>query len=335
MHWSADPADGMLGDRPPTPTADPKERMSMDLPFGRVVAAMTTPFHPDGSLDATGAQSLAAHLVDNGCDGLVLNATTGEAPTTTDAEKETLLRAVLEAVGDRAAVTTGVGTSDTRHSAELARAAERAGADGLLLVTPYYSRPTQQGVVSHLTAVADATALPVMLYDIPARTGTALSQDSLFRLAGHPRISAVKDASYDLLGSARVIAGTGLHYYSGADELNLPMYAIGAVGAVSTVANVAPRETRALLEAHDRGDNAEALRLHRLLLPLIVAMMTTHPGTVTAKALLRHRGLPAGPVRLPLLDADAELTTVLTEALSASLPQAGAQAQRSNGRSRV
>ncbi|QMU72216.1 4-hydroxy-tetrahydrodipicolinate synthase [Streptacidiphilus sp. P02-A3a] len=292
----------------------------MHLPFGRVVTAMATPFHPDGGLDTAGAQVLATHLVDSGCDGLVLNATTGEAPTTTDAEKETLLRAVLDAVGDRAAVTTGVGTSDTRHSAELARTAERAGAHGLLVVTPYYSRPTQQGVVSHLTAVADATGLPVMLYDIPARTGTALSRDSLFRLAEHPRISAVKDASYDLLGSAQVMAGTGLRYYSGADELNLPLYAVGAVGAVSTVANVAPRETRALLDAHDRGDHAEALRLHRLLLPLIEAMMTTHPGTVTAKALLRHLGLPAGPVRLPLLDADAELTAVLRGALPQAVP---------------
>jgi 4-hydroxy-tetrahydrodipicolinate synthase len=287
----------------------------MHLPFGRVVAAMVTPLRPDGGLDVAGAQALAAHLVDGGCDGLVLNATTGEAPTTTDAEKETLVRAVLDAVGDRARITTGVGTSDTRHSTELARTAERAGAHGLLVVTPYYSRPSQQGVISHLTAVADATGLPVMLYDIPARTGTALGRDTFSRLAEHPRISGVKDAAYDLLGSAQVIAGTGLHLYSGADELNLPLYAIGAVGAVSTVANVAPRETRALWEAHDRGDNAEALRLHQLLLPLIEAMMTTHPGTVTAKALLGQQGLPAGPVRLPLLDADEGLSAVLAAAL--------------------
>ena len=298
------------------------ERTSMpptlgQLPFGRTVAAMVTPFGPDGGLDPAGAQALAAHLVDSGCDGLVLNATTGEASTTSDAEKETLLRAVLEAVGDRATVTTGVGTSDTRHSLELARTAERAGAHGLLVVTPYYSKPSQQGVISHLTAIADATAPPVMLYDIPARTGTKLSSDTFFRLAEHPRIRGVKDAAYDLLGTARVIADTGLLVYCGADELNLPLYAIGAVGAVSTVANIAPRETVALREAHARGDNAEALRLHQLLIPLIDAMMTTHPGTVTAKALLRHQGLPAGPVRQPLLDADQELIATLTTALKA------------------
>ena len=291
---------------------------SMELTFGRVIAAMTTPFRPDGALDTAGAQVLATYLVDNGCDGLVLNATTGEAPTTTDAEKDSLLRAVLEAVGDRAAVTTGVGTSDTRHSVALATAAERAGAHGLLVVTPYYNRPPQQGIRSHLGAVADATGLPVMLYDVPARTGSRLSRDTLFRLAEHPRITAVKDAAYDLLTTARVIAGTGLHYYSGADELNLALYAVGAVGAVSTVANVAPRETRAVLDAHARGDNATALRLQQRLLPLIEAMMTTDPGTVTAKALLRQLGLPAGPVRLPLVDADPELTAALLAALSES-----------------
>ena len=285
------------------------------LPFGRLAAAMVTPFRPDGSLDLPGAQTLAVHLVDHGCDGLVLHGTTGEAPTTTDAEKEALVRAVLEAVGDRAAVTAGVGTNDTGHSLELARAAERAGAHGLLVVTPYYSRPTQQGLQQHLGAVADATALPVMLYEVPARTGTRLDRDTLLRLAEHPRISAVKDAAYDLLGTARIIAQTGLHYYSGADELNLPLYAIGAVGAVSTVANAAPAETLAVLDAHAAGDNLRALRLQQRLLPLIEAMMTTHPGTVTAKALLRHQGLPAGPVRLPLLDADAELTAVLRGAL--------------------
>ncbi|QMU78732.1 4-hydroxy-tetrahydrodipicolinate synthase [Streptacidiphilus sp. PB12-B1b] len=292
----------------------------MQLPFGRVAAAMVTPFRPDGALDADGAQRLAAHLVDSGCDGLVLNATTGEGPTTTDAEKDALLRAVLEAVGDRAAVTAGVGSNDTRHTLELARAAERAGADGLLVVTPYYNRPGQEGIRSHLAEAADATGLPVMLYDIPARTGSRLSRDTLLRLAEHPRVAGVKDAAYDLLGSARVIAETGLHYYSGADELNLPLYAVGAVGAVSTVANVAPGGTRAVLEAHARGDNAAALALHQRLLPLIEAMMTTDPGTVTAKALLRRLGLPGGPVRRPLLDAGPELAAALAGALTAALP---------------
>jgi 4-hydroxy-tetrahydrodipicolinate synthase len=290
----------------------------MNPPFGRIAPAMVTPFRPDGSLDPEGAQALAVHLVEQGCDGLVVSGTTGESPTTSDAEKDVLLRAVLEAVGDRATVTAGVGSNDTRHTQELARAAERAGAHGLLAVTPYYSKPSQEGVRRHFTALADSTSLPVMVYDIPGRTGTALARDTLLRLAEHPRIAAVKDAAYDLLGSARLIADSGLAHYSGADELNLPLYALGAVGAVSTVANVAPAPTRAVLDAHTRGDTAGATALNARLLPLVEAMMTLAPGSVSAKALLRHQQLPAGPVRLPLLDADQELTAALLRGLLAS-----------------
>ncbi|SEK87639.1 4-hydroxy-tetrahydrodipicolinate synthase [Streptacidiphilus jiangxiensis] len=286
---------------------DTSLRGSRALPLGRCLTAMVTPFHPDGTLDADGAQKLAAHLVDSGCDGLVLSGTTGESPTTTDAEKDLLTRSVVEAVGGRARVIAGVGTSDTAQSVALARAAERAGADGLLVVTPYYSRPQQEGVRRHLSAVADAVSLPVMLYDIPHRTGTRLSGETLRSLAEHPRIVAVKDVSYDLAGAARTIADTGLHYYCGADELNLPLLAIGAVGVVSTVANVAPRQTLAVLDAYARGDNAEALRLHQQLLPLVQTMMDEAPGTVTAKALLADAGLPAGPVRPPLVEADPDL----------------------------
>ncbi|MEY9964483.1 4-hydroxy-tetrahydrodipicolinate synthase [Streptacidiphilus sp. MAP12-16] len=294
----------------------------MNPVFGRVVPAMVTPFHADGSLDTEGAQALACHLVEQGCDGLVLSGTTGESPTTTDAEKDALLRAVLEAVGDRAIVTAGVGSSDTRHTQELARAAERAGAHGLLIVTPYYSKPSQEGIRQHFTAVADSASLPVMIYDIPGRTGTRLERETLLRLAEHPRIAAVKDASYDLAGSAQVIARTELDYYSGADELNLPLYALGAVGAVSTVANVAPHATRAILDAHTSGAASAATRLNQQLLPLVEAMMSLAPGAVTAKALLRHEGLPAGPVRLPLLDADAGLTATLSVALKEALAPA-------------
>jgi 4-hydroxy-tetrahydrodipicolinate synthase len=286
-----------------------------ELPLGRCLAAMVTPLLPDGSLDTDGAQKLAAHLVDSGCDGLVLNGTTGESPTTRDDEKERLVRAVAEAVGGRARVVAGVGTSDTAHTVSLARSAERAGADGLLVVTPYYSRPQQEGVRRHLTAVADAVSLPVMLYDIPHRTATRLSAETLRALAEHPRIVGVKDVSYDLAGAARTIAETGLHYYCGADELNLPLLAIGAIGVVSTVANVAPVHTRAVLDAFARGDNGEALRLHQRLLPLVQAMMDGAPGTVTAKALLNDAGLPAGPVRLPLVDADRPLLDRLRSAL--------------------
>lgn len=262
---------------------------------------MITPFTAAGELDLDIAREHAAHLVSEGCDGLVLNGTTGESPTTTDAEKAALIEAVREAVGPGPAVLAGVGTSDTRHTAELARQAEKAGADGLLVVTPYYSRPPQDAVEAHFRKVADATGLPVMLYDIPGRTGTRIEPETMMRLAGHPRIVAVKDCAYDLLGSAKVIARTSLAYYSGCEELNLPLYAVGGAGFVSTVANVAPRQMRAVLDAFDRGDTAGAARLNALTLPLAELMMASGlPGTVTAKALLGDF------VREPLQPADLE-----------------------------
>jgi 4-hydroxy-tetrahydrodipicolinate synthase len=298
--------------------------------FGRTAAAMITPFTADGELDPDGAQHLATHLVDGGCDGLVLSGTTGESPTTTDAEKETLLRAVVEAVGDRARITAGIGTNDTRHTLALAHSAERAGAHGLLVVTPYYSRPTQEAVTHHLSTVADATGLPVMLYDIPGRTGTALSCDTLLRLAAHPRILAVKDCGYDLLKSAKVLAATSLAYYSGCDEQILPLRALGATGCVSTAANVLPGAVRAVLDAYDAGDVTRAAARQLALVPLIEAVTGGEaPGTVTAKALLNHLGLPAGPVRGPLLDAGPQLTSRLADALrKAQEPSADADAER-------
>ncbi|MEU9120747.1 4-hydroxy-tetrahydrodipicolinate synthase [Streptomyces sp. NPDC048506] len=290
-------------------------------PFGRAAVAMITPFTADGALDPAGAQALAVPLVDEGgCDALVLSGTTGESPTTSDAEKETLLRAVVEAVGDRARITAGVGTSDTRHSVALARGAERAGAHGLLVVTPYYSRPTQEAVAHHLRTVADATGLPVMLYDIPGRTGTALTAETLLRLADHPRIGAVKDCGYDLLKSSKVLAGTGLAYYAGCDEQILPLRALGATGCISTAANVAPGAVRAVLDAYDAGDTAGAARRQLALVPLVEAVTGSQtPGAVAVKALLGHLGLPAGPVRGPLLDADDLLTSRLVDALRTTL----------------
>ncbi|OKI08347.1 4-hydroxy-tetrahydrodipicolinate synthase [Streptomyces sp. CB02923] len=279
---------------------------------------MITPFRADGRLDLDGARRLAVHLVGEGCDGLVLSGTTGESPTTTDAEKEALLRTVVEAVGDRARITAGVGTSDTRHTVELARTAEQAGAHGLLVAAPAYSRPGQEAVAHHLRTVADATGLPVMLYDIPGRTGTgtALTADTLLRLAEHPRVQGVKDCAYDLMKTAKVLAATGLAYYAGCDEQTLPLRAMGAVGCVSTVANAAPRDIRAVLDAYDAGDPAEATRRYLRLVPLVEAMTgTEHPGTVTAKALLNALGLPAGPVRAPLLAAGPEVTSELATAL--------------------
>ncbi|MEV3991673.1 4-hydroxy-tetrahydrodipicolinate synthase [Streptomyces sp. NPDC049837] len=271
-------------------------------PFGRALCAMVTPFTASGALDLDRAQRLAAELVAGGCDGLVLNGTTGESPTTTDAEKAALVRAVRDALGPGVALVAGVGTADTAHTVELARQAERAGADGLLVIPPYYSRPPQAAVEAHFRRVADATGLPLALYDIPGRTATRIEPETVLRLAEHPRIVAVKDCAYDLLGSTKVLARTSLAYYSGCEEMNLPLYAIGGAGFISTVANVAPGRMRAVLDAFDAGDTALAARLNQLTIGLAELMMASGlPGTVTVKALL-----DAGPVREPLQPAGRE-----------------------------
>jgi 4-hydroxy-tetrahydrodipicolinate synthase len=269
---------------------------------------MVTPFTADGSLDLEGAQRLATHLVDAGNDGLVVNGTTGESPTTSDTEKADLVRAVLEAVGDRAHVVAGVGTNDTRHTLELARQAERVGAHGLLVVTPYYNKPPQEGLFRHFTAVADATGLPVMLYDIPGRSGVAIDTETLVRLGEHPRIVANKDARGDLGAAGWAISRSGLAWYSGDDMLNLPLLSIGAVGFVSVVAHLVSPELRAMLEAHLTGDVAKAAEIHQRLLPVFTGMFRTQ-GVITTKAALTLQGLPAGPLRLPLIEAtEAEIT---------------------------
>jgi 4-hydroxy-tetrahydrodipicolinate synthase len=276
---------------------------------------MITPFTEAGDLDLDGAQRLAGRLVAGGCDGLVLSGTTGESPTTTDAEKAELVRAVRAAVGDGVPLVAGVGTADTRHTVDLARATEKAGADGVLVVSPYYSRPPQDALEAHFREVADGCGLPVMLYDIPGRTGTRIEPDTLIRLAGHPRIVAVKDCAYDLLGTQKVLSRTELAYYAGCDEQILALYAVGAVGYVSTVANVVPEQLRAIIDAFDAGDTGRAARLQRRAMELIETMMASGtPGTVTAKALLTSLGLPAGPVRAPLRDARPETADALRAA---------------------
>ncbi|NIL55130.1 4-hydroxy-tetrahydrodipicolinate synthase [Streptomyces sp. 2BBP-J2] len=282
--------------------------------LGRTLCAMITPFTPSGAPDLDGAQRLADHLVTQGCDGLVLSGTTGESPTTTDAEKRSLITAVREAVGSRAALVAGVGTPDTAHTVTLAREAEQAGADALLLVAPYYSRPPQDAIEAYVRETADAAGLPVVLYDIPARTGVRVEPDTLLRLAEHPRVVAVKDCSNDFLAAQKVMARTDLAYYAGCDEHNLALRAVGGAGCVSTVANVAPSAVRSVLDAFDHGDTAEAVRLQHRLTPLIEALTASGlPGTVTAKALLPTLGLPAGPVRPPLRPADPRTTAALRE----------------------
>jgi len=273
-----------------------------------------------GALDLDGAQRLAGHLVDRGCDGLVLSGTTGESPTTTDAEKETLVRVVVEAVGDRAKVVAGVGTNDTHHTIELARAAEKAGAHGLLVVTPYYNRPPQAGLIRHFTAVADATDLPILLYDIPQRTGTAIATETLCRLAEHDRIVGVKDAKCNLTETSWVLRRTDLAYYSGDDATTLPMLSVGGVGVVGTSTHLTGVGTRAMIEAYERGDVAAALAKHRELLPLYTGIFRTQ-GTILVKAAMNLLGLPAGPVRPPLVDATpAEVAQLREDCAAAGLP---------------
>ncbi|WP_380169877.1 4-hydroxy-tetrahydrodipicolinate synthase [Kineococcus sp. DHX-1] len=299
----------------PTATAAQPPR-----PFGTVLSAMVTPFRPDGSLDLAAAASLAEHLVATGHDGLVVSGTTGESPTTTDEEKDALLRAVLDAVGDRATVVAGVGTNDTRHTVELARAAEKAGAHGLLVVTPYYNKPPQTAVLAHFETVADATGLPVMLYDIPARAGVPIETETLVRAAEHDRIVAVKDAKSDLYGTAQVLARTDLAYYSGEDALNLPLLTLGGSGIVSVVSHVAGREYAAMVAAVDAGDLVAARTLASRLLPAVRGVMTRTQGAVAVKAALELTGvLPGRTVRQPLLPA----TTAEVEAIRADLALAG------------
>ncbi|MCO5966800.1 4-hydroxy-tetrahydrodipicolinate synthase [Actinoallomurus soli] len=287
-------------------------------PFGRMLTAMVTPMAADGTIDYDGAARLAAYLVDEQRnDGLVISGTTGESPTTSDEEDERLLRTVLEAVGDRATIVAGVGTNHTEHTLRLARQAEQAGAHGLLVVTPYYNKPPQEGLARHFTTVADATGLPVMLYDIPGRTGTPIAAETLLRLADHPRIVAVKEAKGDLFGASKLMAETDLVFYSGDDALNLPWLSVGAAGFVSVVGHVVGADLREMIDAFLGGDVRRATEIHRRLLPVITAVMTRTQGVIATKAALSLLGLPGGTVRPPLVDATPEFTAALREDLIA------------------
>jgi 4-hydroxy-tetrahydrodipicolinate synthase len=278
---------------------------------------MVTPFASDGSLDLDGAQRLATYLVDHGNDGLVISGTTGESPTTSDAEQDRLLRAVVEAVGDRAHIIAGVGSNDTAHSVELARAAEKAGADALLVVTPYYSKPPQAGLLHYFRGVAEATDLPSMIYDITGRTATPVETETLVRLAEHERIVAVKDAKGDLEASAWVMARTNLAYYSGDDKLTLPLLSVGAVGVVGVPTHLFAAPTKDMIETYQAGDVGHALQLHRRLLPVYTGFFRTQ-GVILTKAALRLVGLPAGPVRSPLVDATPDQVDQLRRDIQAT-----------------
>jgi 4-hydroxy-tetrahydrodipicolinate synthase len=293
--------------------------MTSASPFGRVVTAMVSPMRADGSLDLDGAQRVAQHLVDHGHDGIVVNGTTGESPTTTDAEKVDLVRAVLEAVGDRARVTAGAGTNDTAHSVELARAAEAAGAHALLVVAPYYNKPPQTGLRAHCTAIADATGLPVMLYDIPGRSGIPFATETLLELARHPRIQAVKDAKGDLWAATKVMSETDLLWFSGDDVANLSHLVNGATGVVSVVGHVAGDVYAEMVAAVDKGDVARARELHRQLVPAVDAIMNITQGAIMAKAALKEIGvIDSAAVRLPLVEATPEQAAAIRAGLDTS-----------------
>lgn len=269
--------------------------------FGRVLTAMVTPMTPDGrEVDYAQCARLAAHLVDDlGNDGLIINGTTGEAPTTTDVEKRQILDAVITAVGDRASIVAGVGTFNTAHSVELAQQAAAVGADGLLVVTPYYSRPPADALEDHFVTVADATELPVMLYDIPHRSGIPIPEDMLIRLGSHPLITAVKDAKQDATSSATVIANTTLDYYAGDDGYMLPLLAVGGVGVVGTSTHFTAPQAKAIVAAFLEGRVEEATRLNAEILPVFRGVFATQ-GAMMVKAGLQARGLDVGPCRPPM-----------------------------------
>ncbi|HEY3409696.1 MAG TPA: 4-hydroxy-tetrahydrodipicolinate synthase [Propionicimonas sp.] len=288
------------------------------LPFGRVQTAMVTPFNTDGSLNLAESRRLAAHLVDvQGNDALVINGTTGESPTTTDAEKLALLEAVIDEVGDRAKIVAGVGTFDTHHTIELAHQAEQAGAHGLLVVTPYYSRPPQDALADHFLTVADATALPIMIYDIPHRSGIPVETETMIAVAAHENIVAVKDAKGSPVASAQVIAATSLAYYSGDDAMTLPLLSVGGVGVVGTSTHFTGVRTREMIETFLAGDTARATALNAALLPVYLGVFATQ-GCMLVKAGLAARGFAPGPVRKPLLEATAEQSATFVAILAAN-----------------
>jgi 4-hydroxy-tetrahydrodipicolinate synthase len=290
----------------------------MSTPFGSVLTAMITPFDGDGNVDHGKVWELARHLVDNGSDGLVVGGTTGESPTLSGDEKAALFRAAAEAVGNRATVVAGTGTYDTRESIELTRRAAEAGCDGVMAVTPYYSRPSQEGLVAHFTAIAGASDLPVLLYNIPSRTGRRIEVETLARLAEHPQIVAVKDAVGDLgfTTATRVAAGEGLAIYSGDDVLTLPMLAVGGTGVVSVATHLAGRQVAEMVGAALQGDWKRARDLHLALAPLCKALFL-EPNPQPVKGALNALWAPVGDPRLPLVAASAETVAAIEEALEA------------------
>ncbi|MEY4151135.1 MAG: hypothetical protein RJB28_202 [Actinomycetota bacterium] len=287
-------------------------------PFGRLLTAMVTPFNNDLSIDWDGVEKLAAHLIASGHDGIVVNGTTGEAPTTSDEEKVEIIKRVKAVVGKDKYVVAGAGNNETSHSVEQAKMAAAAGADGLLVVTPYYNKPPQAGIVAHFTAMAEATDLGVMLYDIPGRTGAQIEPDTIVKLAEHPKIVALKDAKGDVASTSWVIKRSAIPVYSGDDILNLPLLSVGAVGFVSVCGHTVGKQLREMLDAWFGGNPSRATELHQQLLPVYTGTFRTQ-GAILTKAALTLLGLPGGVVRLPLVNA----TSAQIEQLREDLRQGG------------
>ncbi len=286
--------------------------------FGTVGVAMVTPFTESGDLDIAAGRQVAAYLVDNGVDSLILAGTTGESPTTTTAEKLELLKAVRAEVGDRAKLIAGAGTNNTRTSVELAKASAEAGADGLLVVTPYYSKPSQEGLVHHFTEIAQATELPICLYDIPGRSAIPIESDTIRRLSELSTVLAVKDAKGDFTAAAPLIQETGLAWYSGDDPLNLAWLAMGGSGFISVIGHAAPHALRELYTSFEEGDLARAREINATLSPLI-ASQGRLGGVSMAKAALHLQGINVGEPRLPILAPNEQEL----EALRTDMKKAG------------
>ena len=276
--------------------------MSINAPYGRLITAMVTPFTRDGAIDWKGVEVLANHLVSTGHDGIVLNGTTGEAPTTSDEEKVQIIKVVRDVVGHSIKLVAGAGNNETSHSVEQAKMMANAGADGLLVVTPYYNKPPQAGIEAHFRAMAEATDLSVMMYDIPGRTGVEIETETICRLAEHPKISALKDAKGNTGALSWVIKRTGIPAYCGDDILNLASLSVGAVGFVSVCGHTVGKQLREMLDAWFAGNSTRALEIHQELLPVYTGTFRTQ-GAILTKAALEMMGLPGGFTRLPLVDA--------------------------------
>jgi 4-hydroxy-tetrahydrodipicolinate synthase len=290
--------------------------MSITAPFGRLITAMVTPFAKDGSIDWDGVATLANHLADHGHDAIAVNGTTGEAPTTKSSEKLEIIKVVKSAVGSRVKVLSGAGDNETSYTVEQAKRSADAGADGLLIVTPYYNKPPQAGIEAHFKAVADATDLPIMMYDIPGRTGVEIESDTIVRLFELPNIVALKDAKGNLAATSDVIARSGIPVYSGDDILNLPFLSIGAVGFVSVCGHTVGSELKEMLDAWFAGDTERALAIHQKLIPVFKGTFKTQ-GAILTKAAMTLMGLPGGTTRLPLVDATPAQIATLREDLIA------------------